>query len=55
MLINEYKFEADKNVYFSNDKKMKKKWKNKSDKLQIFGKDDDDNNILHYCYIMNLP
>ena len=55
MLINEYKFEADENVYFSNDKTMKKKWKHKSDKLQIFGKDNDDNNILHYCYIMDLP
>ena len=55
MLINEYHFKAVETRYFSEDKKLKKKWDGKTDKLQIFGKDDDDNNILHYCYIVDLP
>lgn len=35
-------------------KKSKAEWLMKPDPYRVFGKDDDDNNILHLCYIYDM-
>ena len=51
MLISEYEYRAQ---VMSRDQK-KQAWLRKADKFKIFGKDLDDNNILHHTYIHNMP
>ena len=52
MILNEYEYGYEKTFSGKAPKWVKK---STEDMLKVFGKDCDDNNILHHCYMYDMP
>ena len=54
IIINDYEYRPNEKSLETVDGKLEK-WRKSKDIFKIFGKDEDDNNILHHTYINEMP